>query len=502
MGESLLIHVVISVSRGDGHTLKWSLLDLTPQGRTSPPQGGERDPGRNPPKGLLHFHGLTRTLDKAHATEAAYGIGLKDRRLRFAVNVGDGALEGPFGLKLGNASAIRSNLPPNKGWGALDGLHALDKAGAAADAGEPLVQQFHEGLSSVRASFGFGNGKVVARSIAKKINLPWRRPIAPHSQSTRTIVYESSRCPPNLFRNLPCIVLALRFVEKEAVENARRKNRRDNPRYNAGWNTKVVRRIRLVGRRLLDPCMLLFIQGRYEFRSAGLLAYAPASQSLIISGLEKQLLLERLDAQMRERISLLRSMLSSLRILVLYSNVISATEIPWISLRAFYIVLLQRMCGRHWPGLCADVLEVLFDRTFHNLPLGLKVDTIHPFAEPSGPRPYSGSHRKERVLAARLATIGLVSDALKRLHKWACEEHHHTTRRLIHWDAEPRVVSAPVEGLSSAPVEVQGTHLDPEADLSDNDTEATGERSCELDGMLRRGQQQQQQRRRQQRQRQ
>ena len=161
--------------------------------------------------------------------------------------------------------------------------------------------------------------------------------------------------------------------------------------------------------------MLLFIQGRYEFRSAGLLAYAPASPSLIISSLENQLLLERLDAQMREQISLLQSMLSSLRILVLYSNVTSATEIPWISLRAFYTVLLQRMCGRHWPGLCADVLEVLFDRTFHNLPLGLKADTIHPFAEPSGPRPYSGSHRKERVLAARLATIGLVSDALKRL---------------------------------------------------------------------------------------
>ena len=83
---------------------------------------------------------MTRTLDKAHATEAAYGIGWKDRRLRFAVNVGDGALEGPFGLKLGDASAIRSNLPPNKGWGALDGLHALDKAGAAVDAREPLVQ--------------------------------------------------------------------------------------------------------------------------------------------------------------------------------------------------------------------------------------------------------------------------------------------------------------------------------------------------------------------------
>ena len=51
MGESLLIHVVISVSRGDGHTLKWSLLDLTPQGRTSPPQGGKGILAAIPQKG-------------------------------------------------------------------------------------------------------------------------------------------------------------------------------------------------------------------------------------------------------------------------------------------------------------------------------------------------------------------------------------------------------------------------------------------------------------------
>ena len=51
MGESLLIHVVISVSRGDGHTLKWSFLDLTPQGRTSPPPGGEGVLAAIPQKG-------------------------------------------------------------------------------------------------------------------------------------------------------------------------------------------------------------------------------------------------------------------------------------------------------------------------------------------------------------------------------------------------------------------------------------------------------------------
>ena len=312
-GESLLIHVFVSISRDEKHPLKWCLLDMTPQGRTYDEGAALADPLRKSPKDLLGFHGLACSVDKAHATESSYGIRLQDRRLRFAVNIADGAIEGPGSLGMGAASAERSNLPKDLGWGALDGFHALDKAGENADAVEcrpgGLVCQF-------------GNGKVVARAIATKYKFSWRRPMAPHSQGTRTVVYESRRCPPNLFANLRCIVYSLRFLEKEAVTNVRRKSEREGkvPRSGTGWKTKEVMRIRELGRTVLDPRMLIFIKGRYEFRMACLLSYAPAAQSLIMSGFEKQLRLECVDFRMRCRVGALRALLNPLNIVQFLAN--------------------------------------------------------------------------------------------------------------------------------------------------------------------------------------
>lgn len=73
---------------------------------------------------------MTRTVDKLHTTENSFGLDGQQRRARFAVNVGDGAIEGPYGVGVGKASAQRSGLPDMPAWGALDGFHALDTAGA------------------------------------------------------------------------------------------------------------------------------------------------------------------------------------------------------------------------------------------------------------------------------------------------------------------------------------------------------------------------------------
>ena len=83
-----------------------------------------------PPPHSIRFHTLTRTVDKLHTTENSFGLDGQQRRARFAVNVGDGAIKGPYGVGVGNASAQRSGLPDMPAWGALDGFHALDTAGA------------------------------------------------------------------------------------------------------------------------------------------------------------------------------------------------------------------------------------------------------------------------------------------------------------------------------------------------------------------------------------
>lgn len=50
--------------------------------------------------------------------------------------------------------------------------------------------------------------------------------------------------------------------------------------------------------------------------------------------------------------------------------------------RAFYTVTVWSVAGKEWPLFCRHFLETLFGRTFQGLPLGLKADEPHPFAEP------------------------------------------------------------------------------------------------------------------------
>lgn len=122
-----------------------------------------------------------------------------------------------------------------------------------------FVRQFHDVLAVVRACFKYGTGRVVARSIAKRLKLPWRSPTAPHSAGTRMIAYESSRCPANLLVNLRCAVLSLRFREKEAVESARRAYARQRGEASvigpkAGWTRESRGQMVLCTRELVRGC--------------------------------------------------------------------------------------------------------------------------------------------------------------------------------------------------------------------------------------------------------
>ena len=226
IGESLLIHVIVSLGAPEAFPLKWVLVDLTPQSMQAS-AAVQCEFGRPGTTDVLGYHGAVKTVDKLHTTENRCGLERADRALRYAVNCGDGAVEGPYGLGIGEASAVRSGLPPHKGWGSLDGFHAVDKGGAVADScekgGKGLVTQFHSSLSGIRSNFAFGNCRTVAQSMAKRFQMPWRSPLAPHSDGTRTVMYESERCHPNFFNNLRVVAYSLRFREKEAIENSRRK---------------------------------------------------------------------------------------------------------------------------------------------------------------------------------------------------------------------------------------------------------------------------------------
>ena len=126
IGESLLIHVIVSLGAPEAFPLKWVLLDLTPQSMQAS-AAVQCEFGRPGTTDVLGYHGAVKTVDKLHTTENRCGLERADRALRYVVYCGDGAVEGPYGLGIREASAVRSGLPPHKGWGSLDGFHAVDK---------------------------------------------------------------------------------------------------------------------------------------------------------------------------------------------------------------------------------------------------------------------------------------------------------------------------------------------------------------------------------------
>ena len=143
-------------------------------------------------RSVLALHDGRSIVDTCLGTESKYGLHPNDLRWRFAVHVGDGAVEGPFGQSFGEMYAAACGLPPSRGWGALDDFHAAEKAGSHADYTERgpqgYVHMFHDIARKLRSLFRYGVGQIIARAAAKKYGLQWRRPPAPYSQAPQNSI--------------------------------------------------------------------------------------------------------------------------------------------------------------------------------------------------------------------------------------------------------------------------------------------------------------------------
>ena len=143
----------------------------------------------------------------------------------------------------------------------------------------------------------------------------------------------SGRCPPNFFNNLRVVAYSLRFREKEAIENSRRKAARAEtavgPR--RGLRCKAAKALRSLGREILDARMLLFVCARWEHRHSCLLPYGNMAQPLVVSGFEKQVAQEEVLAAMSVRCGALQALTNSMRILRCLDLVV-----PRLILRLFF----------------------------------------------------------------------------------------------------------------------------------------------------------------------
>ena len=534
IGESLLIHVVIAMGR-DG-VVRWHLLDLTPQGVMAPSTArSEHDDARDDitddaTLDQLHragdgdawrqnqdtntawtgFQSAGPTVDKCHQVEGRYSIFDLDRVHRFAVNVADGAVEGPHGKHIGFLSAQRSGIAVSMAssvsssgsavpaaslassaatvgaaraglefpWGSTDQAHSIDNAGARADQVEKrpggYVAAYMQGAQQVRHLFGMGKCRVIIRAVAKKYGLSWRRPLAPHSAQTRTMLYESKRVPPNLLRNVAAIVYALRFLLREAIEGSRRQSaaKRRKTVATCGVNTLLARQHRSLGRCILDPQMLLFLSMRYDHRRQASLQYAQLAQSVEISGLEKVVLQEETEVAMMLKIASIRAVRGIMHVAWILSRVVPKAE-----LEAFVTLLVWGTATRHYPTLVPVLLEFVFKGSFRGVAPGHNKCGRHPFAEPAVTR---NKWSSSQALQERLR---LVSVALERMVVWALEERRQFQTGVMSLPAGgvPAALAAAAAPAVAASVSVACAGQPSDANISDIEEDDVASDAVSLD---------------------
>jgi hypothetical protein len=171
-------------------------------------------------------------------------------------------------------------------WSSLDGLHAGMKGAEHADAGfqSRIVGAFHASARHYRKHYNFGKGLVRAKRLAEHMHHPWRAALAPVSDSTRPVVYESDRIARNWLHNIPlaaaCFTEELQEIIAEKVAASKGKDPA------VGQTCKAAKRLRAQARRHLHVGNIIFNCLRHEYRVRGIVPYLKHVQKGSLSGAE------------------------------------------------------------------------------------------------------------------------------------------------------------------------------------------------------------------------
>lgn len=160
-GNGTPLHVHLHVQEGRHGRLQYHLLGLEPT--TTLPENSNT---RHLVAGL-RFSTAEGIVHQGRAAEEAFGITKRMARARFAGRVGDGHEEGPMGIQVAKHHADILGLKASTAWGALDGWHASETAGAQADAGsEPLISSYLASARSLRSRFSFGAQSAIPAAVS------------------------------------------------------------------------------------------------------------------------------------------------------------------------------------------------------------------------------------------------------------------------------------------------------------------------------------------------
>ena len=175
----------------------------------------------------------------------------------------DGLMAGPFAAGLlGRHMLTLYDMPCSMDVDALDGLHAADKAGSHADHTEMvlaggLIGEYFQSSRWNRSNFGFGQGLLIAKHIARSFHLKYQRPQAPVSESTRMVVYESDKVASSFLKGFRVQVTCIAYAVNDAIKQARVKaasaSKSGRIGERVGLFGAAARSVRTMGRLTLNP---------------------------------------------------------------------------------------------------------------------------------------------------------------------------------------------------------------------------------------------------------
>ena len=386
-----------------------------------------------------------------------YGVDAKQGYLRFARNVADGALSGPYsGTPVGEVIAKKLGMPRTYHAlaSSLDGLHAGEKAGQHADFGERVhdtgyVRAYFSVARFVRQKFGFGKGLSCAKTLAQIMNVPFKRQETPSTESTRVIVYESHRIARSYLDKVRLIALCLRYGAQAAVQAARAKAG-SRAGLRTGLHCAEARRFREAGRKLLHLPTLLFLALRTEHRFACLWLYLKAAQRTCLSTMELERIQVRAVRRMVDYRAAAVALKGTVQVYALLLAFLSDTtpdgkqareRIPRDqrpsrhAVQAFVTQLAWKSAGREFPRSCKRCLEALFERTWQGLQVGCTLGAAHPFSEPLTQKEGEMHHGEAKGTALK-RVLSQVSEAVERFCKWSADEVYFFRARVVFWDSK------------------------------------------------------------------
>ena len=400
-GICLLVTVAVHVDPTG--RLTWSLLGCPALGSVPASGGTSSD--------LFRFHGGPKLVELVHICESRFRLGRKDRRLRLAMTMADGAIQGPGSVDFEGCEAKidgRGRLPIGE-----CGFHRLDGGGGQADRQFPATMVYDRFLRLVRQHFAWGTGLTVLRATASEFarlakgleeeaqaklraataaaeegregaaarytrayhklrahaaafkHAGWttfRRPLAPKADGTRKVVWQTS-ARKRLFDIFPLVHWGLKVRMMEALGTAHEAVRKQGktPTEDTGKRTKQMKMWRAMGRTLCDIHMLVFNIGRSDFRTKHATPVAMLLQVSTRSSLECQSRVVDASFAMFDAIGTLMDMLAIVRLLemILDRQPASGGHLTKGVMWAAAKTLMAHRCWRQFPGLTRHLPHIL-----------------------------------------------------------------------------------------------------------------------------------------------